>query len=244
MSTPSGSSACLTARMAPTSSADRSRPEPALLEPADAVLGADRPAPLDHEAEHHVVDLVVVGGRPHHVDVDVAVAHVPEQQGARPGRAASTRATTSAQNAASSPRGQRHVELVHHARARPPASECASRQRHRPRPLGALGRPPPRRARRRARRRRRRAPRPGRRRPAGLDQQVGPCAGRRRRRACRGTRPRAPGWARSSARAPAPSAACGAGLRPGRPRPRPCRRPTRAVTDVGVGRAPGAAGRP
>ena len=71
--------------MAAKTSSSAGRPlerEPPALGRADAVLGADRAAGGHDEAQHGVVDGLVVGVDTGDVDVQVAVADVPEQPAA------------------------------------------------------------------------------------------------------------------------------------------------------------------
>ena len=90
------------ARMAAISAGDAVEVQPPALGRADAVLGADAAAPLGDEAQHGVVDPLVVGVDAGDVDVDVAVADVAEQPGPRVrGDGARPRAGTSSRNAAS-----------------------------------------------------------------------------------------------------------------------------------------------
>ena len=101
-STPSGSSARLTARMAASSSGVRLRCSQRTLRGADAVLGADAAAQLGHVGEHGLVDRLVARVDAGHVHVDVAVGRRGRTARSAPrARPRRTRAGSSSRKSAS-----------------------------------------------------------------------------------------------------------------------------------------------
>ena len=193
---------------------------------------------LGHQAQHGLVDALVLGRRPDHVDVQVAVAHMAEQDQLDPGAVSATTWRTAASNSARRDWGKRHVELVRHPEggdgfgvALPVGPQAGpGRRRRSPRPWpprAGPARPAPRTT-SRSDPAPRRTPRPGRRGTPGR-------AGRA------GRRGRAPGSGRRRRTArPPPAPPPAAAARRGAPAPRRCRPRRAAPPPSPAGRPPGA----
>ena len=131
LSSPSGSSARLIAAIARSSPGVRTSSSQRALATPTPCSALIVPPHVGGQPQHRLVDRVVVGLGAEHVDVDVAVAEVAEEDHARAGRQArrpprGTRAANAPSRASGTP-----TSILCGTPAAAIASVCASRRRHR-----------------------------------------------------------------------------------------------------------------